>query len=96
MHIISPTFKEQDVLDRQAHFLISSSSCQWESILLSTATARDIRGSPKRPKPTPSVTNFMKRYELKNMETARSGITKAANLRRVACFGKGGVGDRAL
>lgn len=55
-----------------------------------------MRGSPKKPNPTPNVVPFTIISEVVNIEISRRGTRQPANFSREADFGKGGVGDRAL
>lgn len=53
-------------------------------------------GSPKKANPTPNVVPFTTISEGVNVEISRRGTRQPAGFSRVADFGNGGVGDRAL
>lgn len=81
---------------QKTYFLISRYFCQFGIFLFSKSKARHINGSPKKPTPTKKVVPLTTISEVIRIETAKTGKTMPASLKRGASLGKGAVGDKAL
>lgn len=81
---------------RCTYFRSSKYFFQFGIFLFKRSRPRQMRGSLKKPIPTPAVVIFMNIADVVKRETARAGTRTAANLKRGDSCGNGGVGDSAL
>ena len=79
-----------------AYFLTSSSFCQLGNSLFKRSKPLQIRGSPKKPKPTKNMFIFINMADVATMDMAMAGTRRLASLSCVVILGNGDVGESAL